>query len=558
MSDYEKYKNKYISTIVDYSKNNDLHEAHYIYELLWAIELNLISWEDIPPGFEDTYDLPHKRDYGIDLISLQFDKTCQVKMYGEKSLITWSDISKYNTYSSDILNIKHMTIATTTVSKIDSMVVRLFKNDNKHIIRKDFDTMIREVVNDYKPVVETRRIVSKIEERSYLLDCFNLITTTPKKSINLQLPCGCGKTYIMLYTIIDTLKVNKDSKFIIFCPWIDLGKQTKQLFDDFNISNSFIGDGHHTIDNKSNVIICINQSVEYIPLDMVFKYKFIDEAHHLEDEESKIKKKLHKLKCETEISVSATFHDQDNLDYHYPMREAIDAGYISDYILHIQYFSDGDKLEPLSKMIQDNIRWGPMLIYFNNTERCIQFNELLQKLNIESDYITGKTNSNKRQLIKNKVKDNCLQVVCLCGCWNEGESIDNIQTVIFGDLRHSQINKIQIAMRANRLHKDKPFYRVIIPLQDSDFQNTDIKDVINTFAEIDSTLKKAIENKSNTRLQITDRRKKDKVDLETSELLCEEIYNRLGELIQSSFDKRHAIFIEYCNEFGIPMNMILN
>ena len=75
MSDYEKYKNKYISTIVEYSKNNDLHESHYIYELLWAIELNLISWEDIPPGFEDTYDLPHKRDYGIDLLSLQFDKT---------------------------------------------------------------------------------------------------------------------------------------------------------------------------------------------------------------------------------------------------------------------------------------------------------------------------------------------------------------------------------------------------------------------------------------------------------------------------------------------------
>ena len=263
---------------------------------------------------------------------------------------------------------------------------------------------------------------------------------------------------------------------------------------------------------------------------------FCDEAHHLENPNSKVMSKINQLQYERIIKVSATFHDQANLDYNYPMRDAINDGYISDYVLHIEYFSDGDKLAPLAKMVRENPSWGPILIYFNNTERCIGFNVLLREVGVKSDYIIGDTSTIKRAQIKESVKSNQTDVVCLCGCWNEGESIDNIQTVIFGDLRHSQINKIQIAMRANRLFNDKPFYRVVIPLQDNDFKNTDIRDIINTFAEIDPCIEEAIKTRSCTRIKISDNRNEDEVAEKASELWYEEIYSRMGELISSTWD----------------------
>ncbi len=281
------------------------------------------------------------------------------------------------------------------------------------IVRKSFDELMSTVMENYNPDNDTPTTAHEIEERTYLLDCFQLITTTDKDNINLQLPCGTGKTYIMLYTIRDELQKNPNSKSIIFCPWIDLGKQTFQLFRDFNIKTSFIGDGRHTITEDSNVIICINASVEHIPLDLDFKYVFCDEAHHLENPNSKVMSKINQLQYERIIKVSATFHDQANLDYNYPMRDAINDGYISDYVLHIEYFSDGDKLAPLAKMVRENLSWGPILIYFNNTERCIGFNVLLREVGVISDYIIGDTSTSKRAQIKESVKSNQTDVVCL-------------------------------------------------------------------------------------------------------------------------------------------------
>ena len=99
-------------------------------------------------------------------------------------------------------------------------------------------------------------------------------------------------------------------------------------------------------------------------------------------------------------------------------------------------------------MIKNNLSWSLTLIYFNTTEKCKKFNKLLLENNIKSGYITGDTSSSKRQEIKDKINNKTLNIICLCGCWNEGVSINNIQTVIFGDLRHSEINKTQIVSKS--------------------------------------------------------------------------------------------------------------
>ena len=99
---------------------------------------------------------------------------------------------------------------------------------------------------------------------------------------------------------------------------------------------------------------------------------------------------------------------------------------------------------------------------------------------------------------------------------------------MFGDLRHSDINKVQIMMRASRLHHSKPFYRVIIPTNDFDMESNDIKEIVETFCKIDTKMKECIEKKSKTRIRIDGL---DVEDIEKAELQYEQIYDRFGEFI---------------------------
>ena len=95
-----KYQNRYINLLSDVSI-----PKHKKFEYLSAIELTHISWDDLPPDFEEHFDLPHRMDYGVDTINLQYTQTGQAKCYGSNSTIKWSDICNFRTYSKDLLDI---------------------------------------------------------------------------------------------------------------------------------------------------------------------------------------------------------------------------------------------------------------------------------------------------------------------------------------------------------------------------------------------------------------------------------------------------------------------
>ncbi len=129
--DYSKYRQKYINFIYDYGYDDTKFKDHYIFEILYALELNLILWSDIPPNFDELYDLPHTMDYGVDLIDLEYTRTGQVKKYCETSCITWSALCKFYTYSTQVLDIDNLILATTEDSKIDNLGNKKLIETNK-------------------------------------------------------------------------------------------------------------------------------------------------------------------------------------------------------------------------------------------------------------------------------------------------------------------------------------------------------------------------------------------------------------------------------------------
>ena len=136
--EYLNYERTYKNIISQYKRNTINIKNHRIYEYLWALEKKVILWDDIPPWFEDYYDLPHLNDYGVDLVSLTYDWAGQAKFYGEKSMITWSDACKFSTYTKEILEINKMGLLTTPEAHMDSMVKRLLKNCNMVLTNVDF------------------------------------------------------------------------------------------------------------------------------------------------------------------------------------------------------------------------------------------------------------------------------------------------------------------------------------------------------------------------------------------------------------------------------------
>ncbi len=545
----EKYINKYLKQIKLWESNKSLFKDHKIYEILWAIELQQILWDDIPPNFDELFDLPHIMDYGVDLVSLDYNKCTQVKKYNGKSFITWSQICKFRIYAQDILEIDDMYLATTKHAKVDKMAkLKLIDKDKIKMIKYNFDELMDKIMDEYKIVANDDKPKKyTIIKRKYLLECYDVFAKSDKNIYRFQLPCGTGKTYIMLFMIRKALLENNNDRFVILCPWISLAKQTCELFNHFKgIRPVFVGNGKHNIPEKTNVIVCVYNSVDYIQ-SLKFKYKFIDEAHHLESEDSKLRDKINSIKADKEINFSATFHDQTNLDFNYPMNKAIEDGYISDYALHIEYFTKGDKFNELVNMIKNNMHWSPMFIYFNSTNRCIKFAKKLVEAKINATYMVGSTKVSRRTKIRQSIIDGTLNVLCLCGVYNEGVSIDNLQTVIFGDLRHSSINRIQIAMRANRLHKDKPYYRIVLPVIGDDLQQKDVSDLIKTFNDIDPRIKKAVDNRSRTRIRI--KLNDTEINEKKAELLFEEVYNRIGEILnKNDWEDWKNLLFKFCDD----------
>jgi len=567
----EKYKNYYFSRLITWKKNPLKEPLHKIFEILWALDLGMILWDDIHPSFCETYNVPHRRDYGIDIIDLDNTRTGQVKLYGKTSTITFKSGSTFLQYS-DHLNIRkeNSYILTTPEAKIDPMLDSCIKKSNIPVKRKSFEDLLKQ----YKPFldkfileentsVKSTKSQIQIETRDFILKCDNIIKTKEKKIFKFELPPGVGKSYLMFYIILE----NKEEKFVIFVPWIQLAEQHSRILDKLEVKYQIIGNGNKKVNETSNVIICINPSSKYLESNK-FKYKFIDEAHHLEDEDSKYRQFIDKVDCEKEIQLSATFKNQDNLDYCMSFREAVDTGYITDYKVVFEFFTKGDKDDCLIDLISRRHEWFPAFLYVNSTKKAIMFVEKLSNKEVKADYVIANTGIEKQKKIIERIENNEIDVVCLVGCWNEGTSIDNCRSVIFGDMRFSSINVKQIVNRGNRIHIDKPFFNIVIPMVADDLSDDgeyydDCSNLVKNLADMDPKLKKSIKkNSKSSRIKIgidgsykEENLEEDEVEnlknpvIHMSELIFDSLGNMIGRLNE---DDKISEFIEQVEKNGIP------
>ena len=529
---------KYRNFVAKFLANENSIPKHKVYEYLWAIRKKYILWNDLSPNAEELFDVPNSMDYGIDLISEDFKECAQVKLY-DKSSITWNDYSKFYTYAKSFIKCDNLHLLTTKTAKISKHALCSIKKENINFERIDFDELIPD---DLEMIKEEENSITEIEQRDYLVECSSLFRNGEKDFFKFQLPCGMGKTFI----VYDIIK-KSNGKHIIFTPWIILAEQIEKECSQLDIKTSLLGDRRTIVKSDFELLICVYPSVDKIP-NIEFKYKFIDEAHHIENSDSIFRNKIFEIKSEKTLCLSATYHNQENLDFILTLRDGIEKNYLTDYVLNIEYYSSLNKDYALMKTIKENIDWSPMFIYFNNIDKAIKYAKELRKMNINATHLESKDGKEKRRSIKENVLNRTIDVVCLCGIYNEGVSISNLQTVIFGDLRFSDINKIQVSMRGSRKHPTKPFYRIVLPLVEKDFEENDVKNLVKCWYKIDPKIKESIERGSVTRIKV----KKDN-SYDEGEFIKEEIFNRFGEMLKGlSIEEKINEFLKIVEEKGIP------
>jgi superfamily II DNA or RNA helicase len=295
---------------------------------------------------------------------------------------------------------------------------------------------------------------------------------------------------------MNDFKINPNYKYLIVVPWIDIAKQLVKQANHLGIKTCFIG-GSSRIKKPDNSVltVCITASIHKLK-EHHYRFKFLDEAHHIETENSINYAKISKITCDRELQLSATFHNKEYLDYKMSLRYAIDSGYVTDYRIHVKYFTKGNRDDLLLKMLVENqADWGVTFVYFNSADRVKYFAKELLNSGVQADYLLGECSNVKRESIITKIEKGLLRILCLCGCYNEGISINSLTTVVFGDFRYSPINRVQVAMRAGRIYYDKPFSRIVFPISEDDLDDDDFGDLIRTFYDIDPQIKNAIKNK---------------------------------------------------------------
>ena len=311
----------------------------------------------------------------------------------------------------------------------------------------------------------------------------------------ISMPCALGKT-----VLLGNYLMGEDyQQIIILSP---LKVLTKQMLDRIKpfIPHYFEllvdSDEGGTTDeeyilemmDKHQCLISITyESFENIFLDKELDNVLlvIDEAHNL-GSWNKINEKIEELEQVLLLTATPTIDMEDiagfEVIYDYPMREAINNGYVTDYLINLPVVIN-DKVDIdipvelkdldedltmkslflISGMLETGSR--KCIIYCGDIEECKKFNEIFEKVCLTYhgikcwiDRINKDIGKKKRDDILKDFQENEMKLSVLTSVriLNEGINIVKCDSVFITKVNKNEITAVQRMCRANRLDKENP------------------------------------------------------------------------------------------------------
>jgi superfamily II DNA or RNA helicase len=410
---------------------------------------------------------------------------------------------------------------------------------------------------------------------------------SPKQVFRVQLPCGYGKSQLAVELLKDyhrvLILVNSKDLLHQFCERLRTttshvlvqlgGKQTAWPSRDYSKKQAL-------------VVVSTYQSASKVSKKHPWKLIVCDEAHHVQgkDDEEKVEEvEEDDEDDEEDDSVSSPTSNKDgargwrrdvnnltdketrtlelsathrvsakDVDYSVSLREAINEEAISDYQIRLHVLSHyGDTTKALLRLVASECRlWGPTLLYFNTTSSASNFCTALCNKNVRAVILTANTSVDERRKIASQLEPGDIEVVCLCGCWNESFDHPCISAVVFAEPRGSPINKVQVAQRGSRLHHAKAFYRIILWTTAGDDDKVPFgvgNELLRCFFDHDEELRECVRHRGGGKNPLRFRVVLDpklEVNEEEAELLYIRVWDRCGRLCRlTQREKAHAFVV---------------
>ena len=554
--DLEKQLEKYI----EIKQKDYLHELvennfHILpwrkLELITAYKNKALMYEDVPEYIKEKHNLP-TRDEGIDVIKIENGKIIKVyqcKCYIQKTICK-SDLHSFYQYQQIKYNLTDVefiiTCALTT--KINKSIIHI-----KYDIDEEFQIEeIQDDINIIKPISLREYQKESIEKIQYAFE-------NDLKSINIKIPCGCGKTMIIYHYGVSNYNI------LIVVPKISIAEQIYYTFR--RVYNKKINHywTNHCKDNHSNVTLCVYNSIDYV-IKQKFDMIFIDEAHHMfgtkiypkylikineyinTEEQMTYINKILNVNNRLTINLSATIDIRDENDYEYKFDKAIDDGYLTNYEINILYVDSlfnrntNNDYRQIVNIINSNKEYKHIIIYCNHIETAENCNKILNENNIISYVLTSEIKLKKRERQLNDFRNGLVRVICSVNCLNEGTDLPIADTCMFLNDRQGEINIIQCIGRVLRLYKYKNKARIVLFDVTPSEANNKGDYYLRTLNKYDNFFKSDLRK----RIKIYDHTSEQKINIK----LIESIYFDKITKFRLTWNQKTQLIQEYIQEFG--------
>lgn len=441
----------------------DCHRADAdLYEMAWALKMGGVRWDDMTPRQREAVlarGWTTKADYGVDIVSRDLTEAAQCKNHAPTTSITWTHFAKFHTMAAAIgVQPRQMRLLTNPHTPIAKQVLEFSDRHGVAIQRETLRALLAHLGIDAGPgLVVAPAQATALEERPFMAQIVEHLRRNDTVAL---LPCGAGKTYAAVHAFE---RLFPTGRMLFVVPSLDLRTQTVKLL---------AGRGHRVhvargtdVPVDAPVVIATYQWLAWHELRGHFDLMVLDEAHHVHGAD-KWRRGVDRVDARRRLLLSATLYEEQEADVAMTIDEAVRLGYVTDYVIHCLYVEGGtgeDLLPCICAKAAASVRsWGPTLIYWSNVERARGAAERLGAAGTPAACLTGESTEAERTEAIERLRRGEVRVISLCGVMNEGISIDEVQTVVFGDTRESVVNLQQVAQRGSRRHPSKSHARIVL------------------------------------------------------------------------------------------------
>lgn len=481
----------------------DCHRADAdLYEMAWALCTGGVRWQDMTPRQREALlarGWTTRADYGVDLVSADLTRAAQCKNHSATTSITWTHFAKFHTMAAAIgVQPRHMCLLTNPQTPIAKQVLEFSGRSGVAIRRETLRALLARLgIGAGRGPAAAPAAARDLEERPFMRQ---IVDHLRQKDTTALLPCGAGKTYAAVHAFE---RLYPRGRMLFVVPSLDLRAQTLALLQRRGHAVHVARGGEAPADAPV-VIVTYQWLARHTPPGS-FDLMVLDEAHHVHGA-AKWRRGVDRVDARRRLLLSATLYEEQEADVAMTIDEAVRLGYVTDYVIHCLYTAGGagkDLLPCICAKVAASARsWGPTLIYWSNVERAREAAERLSAAGAPAVCLTGDSTEAERTEAIGRLRRGEVRVLSLCGVMNEGISVDEVQTVVFGDTRESVVNLQQVGQRGSRRHPSKSHARIVLFTGLDDLtRETRVGQFVHAMAMRDSRLADSVRTRDGVRFR---------------------------------------------------------